>query len=152
MSDEFLAKLEDAILEKIKDANLKETAQFIVEEALYIALMADLFLVSGRIRAFEEDGLSPTPLGAERLVIAEVVKGIHEATEIEIPLTNKRPFGWATQLTKAWEAAFRAEEEIDGVVFYKAIPTHMRMFITLGLPGMLRIAVQLTRQLIQLAT
>ena len=146
---EFLNKLQEVILEKLQEADLKEVVRFLVEEALYISIMTDLLLVSGRIRAFQEDGITRTPLGAQRVVITDMVIAIRIMSQTTI--AGVSPFGWASPLLMAWEAALGDGEDVGGVVYHKALPFHMRTGMSLGLPGMLRISVQLTRQLVQLA-
>lgn len=150
-NEKFLRELQDAILEKARNADLREAAQFVIEESLYIALMADLFMVSGKVRAFMDDGITRDPLAAQRIVLTNVIIGLRKISQSQIPLTSLRPLEWATPLLESWEAALGDADDYDGVVYYNALPGHMRMFMTLGLPGMLRIAVQLSRQIVQLA-
>ena len=148
---EFLARLEDTIIEKLQSADLQAAGTFILEEGLYLALMADLFLVSGRFKAYEDDGTTRTLLSVERLVLADTLASLILLASQKIPFTDLQPLGWALPLLHSWEGALRNAEPVDGVVYFIAVPKHMRMFIVLGLPAMLRIGVQLTRQLIQLA-
>jgi len=151
---EFLARLEDTIIEKLEKADLQGAGTFILEEGLYLALMADLFLVSGRFRCYEGDGTIGNPktsLCLEREVLSSSITALRKISTVPIPFTDLAPLAWATPLLESWESALGAAEDVGGVVYYKRIPKHMRMFLVLGLPAMLRIAVQLTRQLIQLA-
>jgi len=149
---EFIVKLEDAILEKLKTSDLTDIGTFLVDEGLYIALMSDLFLVSGRFRAFADDGVTHTFLARERLMIRDTIVNLRNISQVKIPLTDLRPLGWATELLSIWEVALGVahREGPDNLVYFTALEPQMRAFMTLGLPGMLRIAVQLTRQLIQL--
>lgn len=150
---DFLTEIEEIVVEKLKKADLKEIGRFVIEEALYIALMSDLYLVSGRMKVFQDSSATHTPLYTQRLVITEMIIGMRKMTTGEIPFTDIKPLGWATALLESWESELgRAETGSDGTVYALALPNHMRMFMVLGLPGMLRIAVQLTRQLIQVAT
>ncbi len=148
----FLEEVESTVIEKLKKADLKEIGRFVVEEALYIALMSDLFLVSGRMKVFKEDGVTWTPLYAQRQVIANMIIAMKDMAWQDLPLTDLKPLGWAHPLLSSWETALQTFEDVDGTVYATALPNHMRMFMVLGLPGMLRIAVQLTRQLVQIAT
>lgn len=163
---EFLERLEDTVIEKLESADLNAAGSFILEEGLYLALMADLFLVSGRFKVYTGDGTDSNPktiLALERQVLADMISNMRSISSFELPFpvgvsplgitfTNVRPLGWATALLQSWESALGAAEKDDNdVVYYIALPKHVRMFMVLGLPAMLRIAVQLTRQLIQLA-
>lgn len=148
---EFLARLEDTIIKKLEKADLEAAGKFILEEGLYLALMADLFMISGRLRAYEDDGVTRPFLASQRLMIADVLIAMRDISQANIPLTELKPLGWASPFLSSWETALLTFEDVDGVVYMTALPRHMRMFMVLGLPAMLRIAVQLTRQLIQLA-
>ena len=148
---DFLARLEDTIIDKLEKADLEAAGKFILEEGLYLALMADLFMISGRMRAFEDDGKTRPFLASQRLMIADVLIAMRKISQTIIPLVNIAPLDWASPFLSSWETALLTYEDVDGVVYMVALPRHMRMFMVLGLPAMLRIAVQLTRQLIQLA-
>jgi len=165
--DDFLTEIEEVVVEKLKKADLKEIGRFVIEEALYIALMSDLFLVSGRMKVFNSnDDQTPgnwTPLYAQRQVIGDIIIAMRKISCFELPFPtgaswtgitfdDVAPLGWATALLESWDRELHKAETVGDTVYAPALPSHMRMFMVLGLPGMLRIAVQLTRQLIQIAT
>jgi hypothetical protein len=129
---------------------LTVSAKVVIEEGLYIALMVDLWVVTGRVKVYEDGTTVKTMWAVQREIMADTIHAITVMADQEIPLTNIAPLKWMANLTASWEAELRDGEDIEGVIYYKKIDTIIRAIMVLMLPGMLRMVVTMTRQLIQL--
>lgn len=158
--DKILDRLLHTFEKKLKDTDLDKFTRIILEEGLYIGIMINLFLLSGRVRVYEEDGTTKTFLGTEREIMADMIGSLADICGIgipgwDVPIANIHvkafaPMAWASVLLYRWEGQMRYAETVNTIVFYKRIPTHMRLMMILMLPGMLRAALRITRQLVQL--
>lgn len=156
----LLDRLLHTFEKKLQDADLDKFTRIILEEGLYIGIMINLFLLTEKVRVYEEDGTTKTFLAADREIMADMIGSLADICGIgipgwDVPIMNIHvkafaPMAWGSVLLYRWEGQMRYAETVNNVVFYKRIPTHMRLMMILMLPGMLRAALRITRQLVQL--
>lgn len=126
--------------------------KLLLEESLYIALMVDLWLVSGHVKVWQDPGhTQKTLMAIQRELMADTLHGVGDAVDMGIPFTDIKPVGWMAPYVRAWEAHLRDADTVDGEPYYKKMPMQIRIVMVLMLPGILRVMIQLTRQIIQVA-
>lgn len=161
-------RLADILEDKIKDADLS----VILKEGLYIGLVIDLAALTGRFEVWHltdpsDPLLSPrgrdTFLTTQRTILLSLLRAVRDLSTLTIPLGvipglgDVAPFRWATAMLDGWVLSLLTIEPMPagstaghGQRYWKALHPLERVLITLMLPGILRVAVQSTRQLIQL--
>lgn len=147
---DFGARLFDTFEDKLAKADLHKFSTIILEEGLYIGLMITLWKVSGRILIWEPDIVGQETFWAkQRYAMTSTLSKLEMLFRQEIPLIKIQPMLWAADMVVPWVEALNMQE--DGATHYKAVNPWLRMIMVLMLPGLLRLFVNMTRQLVQLA-
>lgn len=157
----FLEKVQDTILKKLEQMDPK----FIMEESLFLGIMLLLAAVSGRIKVWIMDGEvrgDDTFLTKQRMMLISVLEALRDLTTLTVPLGvipgigDVTPFKWGTAFLDSWLDPLKTIERPPGAIagqgqrHWKALNPLERVLMVLILPGLLKVAVRSTRQLIQL--
>lgn len=158
----FFEKVQDLILKKLEQMDPK----FVMEESLFLGIMLLLGAVSGRFKVWVMDGEirgDDTFLTKQRFMLTNVLEALRDITTLTIPvgvipgIGDIAPFKWATPFLEAWIDPLKAFEDRppgaiagQGQRYWKALNPLERVLMVLILPGLLKVAVRSTRQLIQL--
>lgn len=151
---DFLEELGQTFADKFKKANLHEISTTILKEGLYIGLMFNLWYVTKRVPV-------DSFWGSQRDVMRQMLSAMATAFNTEIPLIKWKPFEWGYRFVRTWEDALKKShttqgylventELVDGVLWYKPVAMPLRVLMVLMFPGLLRLFVNLTRQLVQI--
>lgn len=143
---DFLFRIGNIFADKLEKSNLTEFSKIVLREGLYIGLMFNLWKVTARVPVLSF-------WGAQREVMRQTLSGLAGALRTEIPLIKWRPMEWAYRLVRTWEDALKDTpdntELVDSVRWYKRVEPSLRVLMVLMFPGLLRLFVNLTRQLVQ---
>lgn len=126
-------------------------ARTVITESLYIALMADLFLVSGRVLIWEPGVTGKvTWLGRQRIAMINSLGYVRGMAGVKLPFTDLKPLGWAVPFLDDWIDELNKNDP-DDANYYNALDPAARMMLTLMVPGLLRMGMKITRQIIEVA-
>lgn len=159
----FTEKIQDLILRKLEQMD----PELVLEESLYLGVMLLLAAVSGRFKVWVMDGdirKEDTFLTTQRVMLFGMLKTLHDLSTFKVPFgsipllgNDIAPFAWATGLLKGWVKSLSDMEPSPpgaiaghGQRYWKSVNLLERSLMILILPGILKVAVRSTRQLIQL--